>query len=276
MTSPTDVACALVLLKRRFKLSISCINHLLKLLPYIPRDNIPTNWLTLKKLLESNTVLMPSTTTFICSSCGELLSSSLTCSNCGESFQSSRKLQSFKNFSVIDQLHRIITNNYSKMNLGKKSTGEKLRDICDGDVHRRLQNSCSDMFVTFTLNVDGIQPTRGSTKTIWPILLVVNELPVKYRFSLENVILAGVWPGPKKPSRTDMALFLKPLTTELLYLESGEGFFIPSVSSNASNQLTIIRAYLIGACCDKPAQALVQNIPEPTAAFGCGRCELEG
>ena len=61
MVSPIDVACALVLFKRRHRLSISCINHLLKLLPHIPTEAIPVSWAALKLLLLKNTP-PPSTT----------------------------------------------------------------------------------------------------------------------------------------------------------------------------------------------------------------------
>lgn len=151
-----------------------------------------------------------------------------------------------------------------------------MRNIRDGRIHRQLHDFCSELFITLSVNIDGIQPNKGSNKSIWPIILVVNEIPICRRFSPENIILAGVWPGPKKPSRIQMALFLKRLVNELIDLEDGEDFFIPSSTPSSSSQIIRIRVYLIGACCDKPAQALVQNLPEPIAAFGCGRCELEG
>ena len=185
-------------------------------------------------------------------------------------------IASFRNFNISDQLHRIIGTNYPYINFENKSNSESMRDICDGDVYRRLQDSCSDPFISLSINIDGIQPNKDSKTSIWPIILIVNELPMRRRFSPENLILAGVWPGPKKPSRSQMTLFLSPLVTELVRLESGEVFFIPSYSSPPIIDRRCIRIYLIGACCDKPAQCLVQNLPEPTAAFGYGRCELEG
>ena len=41
------------------------------------------------------------------------------------------------------------------------------------------------------------------------VLLVVNEVRRKKGYSLENAILAGVWAGPKKPSRDEMAIFIR-------------------------------------------------------------------
>ena len=182
----------------------------------------------------------------------------------------------FQNFNILDQLHRIIITNDAHLQLQKRPWSANLSDISDGQVHRRLAQLCSDPFITLTVNVDGIQPNQGSNQSIWPIVLVINELPMFRRFSPENVILAGVWPGPSKPSRNEMALFLQPLVDELSYLEAGNDFLVPASDISSSPQMKRIRVFLIGACCDKPAQALIQNIPEPIAAIGCGRCEIEG
>ncbi|CAF2124665.1 unnamed protein product [Rotaria magnacalcarata] len=155
------------------------------------------------------------------------------------------------------------------------ATNETLKIYGDGELHRKIQGLCQDPFITLSLNIDGIQPNKGSKKTIWPILLVVNEIPLKYRFAPENLILAGVWPGATKPTRTYIAHFLKPVVAELSHLEDGVAFYLQSDVPSSNRQIVRIRVYLIGACCDKPAQALVQNIPEPIGAFGCGRCEVE-
>ena len=176
----------------------------------------------------------------------------------------------------MEQLHRIISYNHQHMDMGKKSTGQIIASVRDGHLHRRIEESCPDPFVTVSLNIDGIQPNCGSNKWIWPILLVVNELPKRRQFSPENLILSGVWPGPTKPSRAHMSLFLEPVVTELMRLERGEDFCLLSHSTSSSNVMTRIRVFLIGACCDQPAQALIQNVSEPIAAFGCGRYEIEG
>ena len=275
LVSPLDVACALVLFKRRHRLSISCINHLVKLLASIPRNCISESWSILKILLQQKAILSPSVVSYICTSCSKILSTNLIWSECRFPFDSSSSTIGFRNFNTIDQLSSIISTNYHFMNLNKRFTSDVMKDICDGELHRKVQEICQDPFITLTLNIDGIQPNKGSKKTIWPILLVVNEIPLQYRFSPENLILAGVWSGSTKPSRTSMAHFLRPVVNELTRLENGAAFYIPSDASLSNHESIRIRVYLIGACCDKPAQASVQNIPEPIAAFCCGRCEIE-
>ncbi|CAF1543379.1 unnamed protein product [Adineta ricciae] len=68
-----------------------------------------------------------------------------------------------------------------------------------------------------------------------------------------------------------MSIFFRALVEELVMLEEGVIFKI-----NDDNDTSVFtRIFLIGACCDKPAQALLQHLPEPTAAFDCGRCEVQ-
>ena len=77
-------------------------------------------------------------------------------------------------------------------------------------------------------------------------------------------------PGPSKPTRDQIKLLYRPIIDELLYLASGHSFTL------SEDRDAVIQVYLIAACCDKPAQAILQCISEPIAAYGCGRCEVEG
>lgn len=90
-------------------------------------------------------------------------------------------------------------------------------------MYKQLLENESESIITLTMNVDGIQPNKGSDQSIWPVLLVINEIERKRRYSLENTIIAGMWPGPSKPSRTQMCIFLKKIVLELA-LEQGHLF----------------------------------------------------
>ena len=58
---------------------------------------------------------------------------------------------------------------------------------------------------SFLLNTDGISSMKKSKLTIWPVFLVINELPIESRFCIDNVILAGLSVAEHKPN---MDLFL--------------------------------------------------------------------
>ncbi|CAF4169948.1 unnamed protein product [Rotaria magnacalcarata] len=264
-----DIACALILLKKRHRLSARCMDDIISLLRTLSVKNVPSSWYKLKKIL-TGTISSPAPS-FICPECEGISKSNVTCSQCSNRFNVMSKPNSFLSSSIKNQIERILRYNRDVFS-NNVSLAASMKDICDGAVYQKLQAETQDPFITLTLNADGIQPHPSSVQTIWPILLVIDEIPLKRRFDIENIILAGVWPGPKKPTRIEMSLFLRPLIDELLNLERGEHFDFHDQDNNA----VTARVFLIGACCDKPAQVLLQFLSEPTAAFGCGRCEVKG
>lgn len=267
----SDIACALILLKKRHRLSARCIDDILGLFQKLDVKNVPKSWYRLKKsFLASEEDPME---LYICPSCEVYSTTSNICSECQhrQAFSSERK--SFFSFSIAGQLKRIINSNKDILFSGRLDhLPGTMKDICDGKIYREMQNQITEKFITLTMNVDGIQPNRNSHQTIWPILLVVNELPVKQRYAIENVILAGVWPGKNKPKRTEMCQFFGPVVDELVLLESPGSVHFSDINDRAIEMCV----FLIGGCCDKPAQALLQCLPEPIAAYGCGRCEVHG
>ncbi|CAF4957099.1 unnamed protein product, partial [Rotaria sp. Silwood1] len=261
----TDIASSLVLLKKKHRLSTDCIKDILRLLKILGVANTPSSWYKVKELLsESKSV---STEHLICPGCNQITKSKEQCTNC--SIKHSIKLQSFRSFSITDQLQNILINNRN-IDLFYKNKEIFMCDIRDGAIYESVRADNPGEILSLTINIDGVQPSKGCQTTIWPILLVINEIPPNLRFKLENVVLAAVWPGPSKPSRDEVRLLFRPAIDELIHLENGHPFHL------SDGNIHILHVYLIGACCDKPAQALSQCISEPTAAFGCGRCEVEG
>jgi hypothetical protein len=266
-----DIACLLILFKRRHRLSIQCLSDLLSLLRLFGVTEAPRSWYQLKNLVKAAD---PTPTYFfLCSHCSSASTSSSNCSNCGHPLSTDDCQNTFLSLSIKNQL-QIILNNNIFVDLFSSSASNTITDIKDGNFYRQLKMMSSGRFLTLTMNIDGVETKKGSQKSIWPILLALNELPLKQRYNIENTIFAGIWSGPHKPTRLQMKSFLSPIVEELSLLEQGTAFEHYQKASNAQN--IIIKVFLVGACCDKPAQALVQNIPEPIAEFGCGRCEIAG
>jgi len=71
-----------------------------------------------------------------------------------------------------------------------------LTDIFDGEIYQKFRheekryNHFNQSF-TFSIFTDGISVCKKSKKTIWPILLVIYEIPIECRFAIENVVVAG-------------------------------------------------------------------------------------
>ena len=263
--SAKDIAVALVLLKKQHRLSTKCVDDIISLLKVFGVCNTPSSWYEVKRLLSESKPT--STNHFICPVCSNTTANEQKCTKCSSTH--AHRLSSFWSFSITEQIEKILTNNHDIDPLYTSRT-TALRDIRDGAMFRSLRAKSTNRIITLTLNIDGIQPSRNSQSTIWPIILVINDLPPDRRFALENIILAGVWSGKTKPSRDSVKLFLQPMIDELIDLEKGYLF------ASSDNSYYMKYVYLIAACCDKPAQALVQCIPEPIAAFGCGQCEVSG
>ena len=57
-----------------------------------------------------------------------------------------------------------------------------IRDVYDGEMYRKLSTSLSQLAnVSLLLNTDRVSLFHSSTVSLWPIWLIVNELPSRKR-----------------------------------------------------------------------------------------------
>ena len=92
---------------------------------------------------------------------------------------------------------------------------KNLKDVYDGKMYQKLYKNGllkNPNNISFSMNTDGAHIFKSSKVSMWPVYLLVNELPVKERKARENTIFYGVWISARKPM---MWSFLKPLYTEL-------------------------------------------------------------
>ncbi|CAF2083284.1 unnamed protein product [Rotaria magnacalcarata] len=275
-----DISVALIILKARHRLSNKCLSDILKLLRILGVPNVPTSLWKCKKLMrKQSTGHLCTKKRSICPSCEHMSDEVNCCNQCNIDYDTivpTPRIPVFYHFDIGLQLESILlhTSDLVFQDLSLPSS-KIMHDIVDGSFYRNHFKQETDSFITLTMNIDGVQPNKGSDVSIWPVLMVVNEIRRSKRYSLENVILAGVWPGPKKPSRDYMAIFLRSIVDELKCLEAGRMFQLRTADGENMKEI-FVKVFLITSCCDKPAQCLVQCLPEPTARFGCGRCEIKG
>ena len=78
-----------------------------------------------------------------------------------------------------------------------------IRDVWDGFVLQQM--SVGDHFfstpdhLALSLSTDGMPLFKSSPQSLWPVYLVVLNLPANIRMSCNNVILCGLWMGSTKP-----------------------------------------------------------------------------
>uniref|UniRef100_A0A6V7JN82 Uncharacterized protein n=1 Tax=Bracon brevicornis TaxID=1563983 RepID=A0A6V7JN82_9HYME len=104
-------------------------------------------------------------------------------------------------FSITSQLQTLFLREEFTPNLSYRFNRGKIgehsvEDIDDGDHYKEQQayGFLNDPWaISFMWNSDGAQLYKSSQKSIWPLYLVVNELPYAMRYRQENVIMAGLW-----------------------------------------------------------------------------------
>ena len=140
---------------------------------------------------------------------------------------------------------------------------------------RFLPGPVDEPRLAFSLSMDSFNPYHmkeakqtASSTAIWLILL---NLPSHLRYRPENMFLAGIIPGPKKPSLSDTNHSLKILVEVLLE------FFDPGVWYSRTarhSQGCRVRAILVPVLSDMPAARQAGGFASPTATNFCTCCNL--
>jgi len=117
------------------------------------------------------------------------------------------------------------------------------------------------------MNTDGVPVFKSSKVSIWPLYLVIKELPYGKRMAKENMIFAGLWFGEKKPA---MWTFLTPHTHSFAAFEKGV-----DMESPARGKFRC-KGILLACSCDLPARCLLCNAMQYNGENGCWKCLQPG
>ena len=116
------------------------------------------------------------------------------------------------------------------------------------------------------LNCDWFQPFDLGTYSVGVLYLVILNLPRTIRFKPENVLIAGIIPGPKEPSLSEMNSYLRPLVKELNSL-----WFDGFTMQHKGKSITI-RAAVLATVCDIPATAKIGGFLGHSSKHACWKC----
>ena len=215
---------------------------------------------------------------YYCSYCTGIIEDSNVnkCSNteCGQKFDK-KKANYFLEMPVKDQMRNLFKQDgFHEMiqhRFKRRVNDGTYEDIYDGDVYKPhfdnngILNNPNN--VSFSFNTDGASVFKSSNVSVWPLFLVINELPYKIRMKKENMFLASLWFGNKKPS---MRMFLKP------FKESMADLFQGIECSSPSTLTFICKGILLCGTADHPARSILCNHIQYNGAFSCWKCEQEG
>ena len=123
--------------------------------------------------------------------------------------------------------------------------------------------------ISFTLNTDGVNKYSSSTAGhLWPVYLMINELPKEHRFRKKYIIPAYIYCDKDNPN---MLTFLNPLVEKLnSFYETGI-----QVVGSAVGDITV-RCMLFVATVDLPARAALMNMKQFNGKCACHLCKSEG
>ena len=141
-------------------------------------------------------------------------------------------------------------------------------DVYDGSIVKDLMKPGGFLSVpehaALMLNTDGVQTFDSSRHSMWPVFLMLCNLPPEMRMDERFQILAGIWYGPKKPA--DMALVLNPVIIKL------QGLLQHGIEATTPAGRKVVKAILLTGIFDLPAKAAVLNMKQFNGEYGCLYC----
>lgn len=142
-----------------------------------------------------------------------------------------------------------------------------INDIFDGNMYKKwdspngLLNGRYNL--SYTFNTDGCTTGKSSTSSVWPIYVMLNELPINMRS--RNMILVGLWVDEHKPN---MNIFLQPFVNQANELS------LKGISWNLSDNVTITSLIIPLLCSvDSMARSAMLNMKQCNGKYGCTFCE---
>jgi hypothetical protein len=149
-----------------------------------------------------------------------------------------------------------------------------LRNFRDVDDRSFFRGRGDEIRLAFSLNVDGFNPFHmleaKQSVSCTAIYMVVLNFPQHLRFLFRNMYLAGVIPGPGKPSLDQINHALSLLVTELL--EFWKGIYFTAIFASQTGCLT--KGALIPLVCDMLAARQLIGLGSATSTWFCTFCLL--
>lgn len=165
-----------------------------------------------------------------------------------------------------NQVKNVLEQNAEHLIIATNSTSNNITDVHDAQNFQRLKSEMGGTpYITFSLYTDGASIFKSTKeKSIWPILITVNEIDLNHRFKRQNILCSALSFG-KTPN---MQMFFKPLIDEIKAINAEGG--IKFRDKNGQYQLVQVVPMIFTA--DAPAKAHVLNLTQHNGHYGCPYC----
>ena len=149
-----------------------------------------------------------------------------------------------------------------------------LKNFRDTDGQRFFRSRGNEMRLAFSLNADGFNPFHmieaKQSVSCTAIYMIVLNFPEHQRFLFRNMYLAGVIPGPGKPSLDQINHTLSLVVTDLL--DFWKGVYYTATFDSPSGCLT--KGAMIPLVCDMLSARQLTGLSSPTSTLFCTFCHL--
>ncbi|XP_071578684.1 uncharacterized protein [Temnothorax nylanderi] len=144
-----------------------------------------------------------------------------------------------------------------------------MSDVHDSLLYKNIAQNQGCKVLTFNFNTDGFPIFKSSKNSIWPLSLIINEMPPKCRF--QTLILASLWVSKSEPKPKFMNLYLKFFIQQMEKLMN-DGITV--LNSNNEKIKFVLRP--LSASVDSVARPIIQNRIQFNGYYGCSWCYDKG
>ncbi|CAF1043166.1 unnamed protein product [Brachionus calyciflorus] len=116
--------------------------------------------------------------------------------------------------------------------------------------------------------INGIELAEKSDISLWPMIFVINEIPIERRFSFDNIVIAGEFSLTLSNGKPNLNIILDKLKSDLKELELGINVL--------ENEFLIVKFYVIAGVFDKPARSSILCINSTNGYHSCLKCIQPG
>ncbi|CAF5119750.1 unnamed protein product, partial [Rotaria magnacalcarata] len=277
----TELSVILFFTWKRHNISKAAVNDICRIINTFNIPNMPKDFrAVMRHLKRNNPTLLGGNHFFICPSCGNRCANASKCNltGCQSSNSPVRTPASVVVFPLVPQISSILERETLIIPTYELNQCDDLPNSqCAQEVARKeKQINPARNNVTLTLNTDGVLLKRIS-RSLWITCTCINELPRKTRYDINNMLICSMSTGNDKPKKDEYSTILQDIVNELKFLEQvGFDVLLPSTVKTHNRTYTHFYAFTIVAMCDKPAQAIMMNIKDPTGFFSCGWCCIPG
>ena len=252
-----------------------------KILTFLKYDVLPADNQCLKNSYEMKALLMKLGLfheSIHCCECGKTLYwkeniGLESCPKCLKSMyiegSSSVPIRVLRYFSLIKRLRRMFwcpeLAKHMKWHSSNHSTDGKMRSVVDSEQWRFIDDhfpsfSHEEWNVKMGLAIDGVNPhsLQSSKHSVWPVLVVMYNLPPYLLTKQFFICLTMIIPGPKSPMEDTIDVYLQPLVHELKKLWVGVQAVDMSQLAGISRHFRV-RGMLMWTINDYPAYTLISG-----------------